>query len=217
MTEGESSGNSVNSVNSANSVNEKRLLLIGHGRRYGFKNFRCSPLPEQELIQMMNTCAHVVTMDNTIDIGADIVWNVRDDWSAIPQIGIFENQFDYIVEVISPLASTIRKTFNYWNGVLSKMKPDGVYYGWVDNVRSSSSENRGQRIAVHGIHRDELEDAVSLERVSLKRVSLWEKIWKKRQTIDEIRVQWEKYPHLLVNMRMDAPEKEKEQLIFGPY
>lgn len=110
-------------------MTKKRILLIGHGKTYG-NHFRCSPLPLSEILTIMND-ATVIMVDNCPDfVNQDIVFDVTEDWECCKEL-VDLPCFDIIIEAVSPLASNLRKNRNYWKGVLSKLAPHGVYYGWA--------------------------------------------------------------------------------------
>lgn len=128
-----------------------RMLLLGHGRLYIDNNhdFRCAPMPLQEMHAMLDAC-DVTMVDDEHDIGPDIVFDLRKPWYLSGILAL--PPFDVVVEAVSRLATNIRGRpgswrRSYWQGVHDALKPDGVYYGNVERRYNHDGSNyMGERL-----------------------------------------------------------------------
>lgn len=119
---------------------KKAVLVLGHGRFYGDSDFRCSPLPKEEIVPLMR-CEenNTLTMVNDCeDILPDVLVDVRTEgWHReLDDHG----KFDLIIETISPLAYEVRQSIHYWKGLYELMSKDGKFVGWVRSRPSRDSE-----------------------------------------------------------------------------
>jgi hypothetical protein len=95
---------------------------------------------------LLDVC-DVLMVDNCPDVKPDIVFDLTQDWATS---GILQlPRFDYIVEVVSPLASNIRSCKTYWRGVTAALAPTGVYHG---NDRRHPGESEPSRQLVGLTH-----------------------------------------------------------------
>lgn len=111
-----------------------KVLILGHGWRLWNERSipRCAPMSlyDWKILVQDAPKENLLFLDFSKVEEPDIWENVANPWS---QYIALPHSYDFVIDAISHLATTYRKSKHYWEGVKYSLKDDGIYIGWNDH------------------------------------------------------------------------------------
>ena len=104
------------------SPNPRRILILGHGRNYTKDYTRCSPINKDLWWDKEYVC-----VDNDIESGADIIWDLRKPWNWAPN-ELYDLVIDTAGIVLQPYDRKRNET-TVKNEIFKVLKNGGRFYG----------------------------------------------------------------------------------------
>lgn len=130
---------------------QMKVLVLGHGMRAwnALEIPRCAPMHMDEwntLVQNQDR-KNLTFVDCCSYEEPDILANIENDWSKHISA---PSSYDFVIDAVSHLARTSRKSKYYWKSIHYALKDDGEYIGWND--QETRKDKMMFRLKKHAIY-----------------------------------------------------------------